>query len=98
MKKRVELCAHAISTKILLKKLRQMKEFGTDEGVVYVEQAEDALGMALVALKAGTIKAHGKKRSNSPKIMIGVPSSTNLKRRCAKQWVCAATNVALTNG
>jgi len=38
-----------------------MKEFGTDNGVLYVERPEDALGKALELIKAGTIEAHGKK-------------------------------------
>jgi glycosyltransferase involved in cell wall biosynthesis len=38
-----------------------MKEFGSDNGVLWVERPEDALGKALEVLKAGTIEAHGEK-------------------------------------
>jgi glycosyltransferase involved in cell wall biosynthesis len=38
-----------------------MKEFGSDNGVLYVERPEDALGKALEVIKAGTIEAHGEK-------------------------------------
>ncbi|MGA3198639.1 MAG: glycosyltransferase [Halobacteriota archaeon] len=38
-----------------------MKEFGPDNGVLYVERSEDALGKALEVIKAGTIEAHGEK-------------------------------------
>ena len=38
-----------------------MKEFGTDNGVLYIERSEDALGKALEVIKAGTIEAHGEK-------------------------------------
>jgi glycosyltransferase involved in cell wall biosynthesis len=38
-----------------------MKEFGTDNGVLYVERPEDSLGKALDVMKAGTIEAHGEK-------------------------------------
>jgi glycosyltransferase involved in cell wall biosynthesis len=38
-----------------------MKEFGSDNGVLYVERSEDALGKALEVIKAGTIEAHGGK-------------------------------------
>jgi glycosyltransferase involved in cell wall biosynthesis len=38
-----------------------MKEFGSDNGVLYVERSEDALGKALEVIKAGTIEAHGEK-------------------------------------
>jgi glycosyltransferase involved in cell wall biosynthesis len=38
-----------------------MKEFGTDNGVLYVDRPEDALGKAMELIKAGTIKAHGEK-------------------------------------
>ena len=38
-----------------------MKEFGTDNGVLYVERPEDALGTAIEVIKAGTIEAHGEK-------------------------------------
>jgi glycosyltransferase involved in cell wall biosynthesis len=38
-----------------------MKEFGTDNGVLYVERPEDALDKAMDVLKAGTVTAHGEK-------------------------------------
>jgi glycosyltransferase involved in cell wall biosynthesis len=38
-----------------------MKEFGSDNGVLYVERPEDALGKALEVIKAGTIEALGEK-------------------------------------
>jgi glycosyltransferase involved in cell wall biosynthesis len=38
-----------------------MKEFGSDNGVLWIERPEDALGKALQLIKAGTIKAHGEK-------------------------------------
>jgi glycosyltransferase involved in cell wall biosynthesis len=38
-----------------------MKEFGSDNGVLYVKRPEDALGKALEVIKAGTIEAHGEK-------------------------------------
>ena len=38
-----------------------MKEFGSDNGVLYVERPEDALGKAVEVIKAGTIEAHGEK-------------------------------------
>jgi glycosyltransferase involved in cell wall biosynthesis len=38
-----------------------MKEFGTDNGVLYVERPEDALDKAIEIIKAGTIEAHGEK-------------------------------------
>jgi len=38
-----------------------MKEFGSDNGVLYVERPEDALGTALEVIKAGTTEAHGEK-------------------------------------
>ena len=38
-----------------------MKEFGTDNGVLYIERPEDALGKAMEVIKAGTIEAHGEK-------------------------------------
>ena len=38
-----------------------MKEFGPDNGVLWIERPEDALGKALLAIKEGTIEAHGEK-------------------------------------
>jgi len=38
-----------------------MKEFGPDNGVLWIERPEDALGKALQVIKAGTIEAHGEK-------------------------------------
>jgi glycosyltransferase involved in cell wall biosynthesis len=38
-----------------------MKEFGSDNGVLWIERPEDALGKALQVIKAGTIEAHGEK-------------------------------------
>jgi glycosyltransferase involved in cell wall biosynthesis len=38
-----------------------MKEFGSDNGVLWIERPEDALGKALEVIKAGTIEAHGEK-------------------------------------
>jgi glycosyltransferase involved in cell wall biosynthesis len=38
-----------------------IKEFDTDNGVLYVERPEDALDKALEVIKAGTIEAHGEK-------------------------------------
>jgi len=38
-----------------------MKEFGSDNGVLYVERPEDALGKALEVIKADTIEANGEK-------------------------------------
>jgi glycosyltransferase involved in cell wall biosynthesis len=38
-----------------------MREFGSDNGVLYVERPEDALGKALEVIKAGTVEAHGEK-------------------------------------
>lgn len=38
-----------------------MKEFGSDNGVLYVERPQDALGKAMEIIKAGTSEAHGEK-------------------------------------
>ncbi|MEI7827903.1 MAG: glycosyltransferase family 4 protein [Euryarchaeota archaeon] len=38
-----------------------MKEFGSDNGVLWIERPEDALSKALEVIKAGTIGAHGEK-------------------------------------
>jgi glycosyltransferase involved in cell wall biosynthesis len=38
-----------------------MKEFGSDNGVLWIERPEDALGKALQVIKEGTIEAHGEK-------------------------------------
>jgi glycosyltransferase involved in cell wall biosynthesis len=38
-----------------------IKEFGSDNGVLWIERPEDALGKALEVIKAGTIEAHGEK-------------------------------------
>jgi glycosyltransferase involved in cell wall biosynthesis len=38
-----------------------MTEFGSDNGVLWIERPEDALGKALEIIKAGTIETHGEK-------------------------------------
>jgi glycosyltransferase involved in cell wall biosynthesis len=38
-----------------------MKEFGSDNGVLWIERPEDALDKALEVIKAGTIESHGEK-------------------------------------
>jgi glycosyltransferase involved in cell wall biosynthesis len=38
-----------------------VKEFGSDNGVLWVDRPEDALGKALEVVKAGTIEVHGEK-------------------------------------
>jgi glycosyltransferase involved in cell wall biosynthesis len=38
-----------------------IKEFGADNGILWIERPEDALSKALEVIKAGTIEAHGEK-------------------------------------
>jgi glycosyltransferase involved in cell wall biosynthesis len=74
-----------------------IKEFGSDNGVLYVERPEEALGKALEVLKAGTIESHGEKarhfvRNNDWSIVVNQFEDVLLACKKSREFVTEEKN------